>query len=88
MSKINTDPVIKKDQVKQDFEPELEVKLPPELKSVAYSLVEEDGVFKICKFNFDKETMTMSQVEEVSVNHSKYDGGDELMLLLEDEIYS
>lgn len=71
----------------KEFNTEEEIKVTPVLNSKAYALVEKDGLFEIVKFNFDAFTLTMSELEVVSTNSNQFDAADELILLMDEEIY-
>lgn len=65
-----------------------EEKLAPNLNQIGYSVVHtENGLYKVVKFRFDPETQVMGIVETLNEFSNQFDAGDDLVLVLEEDLY-
>lgn len=79
---------MKKTKHDHSYSPELEPTVTTKLEQTAYSVVHtEGGLYKVVKFRFDPETQVMGIVETLNEFSNQFDAGDDLVLVLEEDLY-
>lgn len=78
----------KKELEVKEYNADEQIPVAVQLNNVAYTLIQKGENFQVVKFNYDAETRTMGDLEVVSEHANQFDAGDELVLVMEEEIYS